>query len=185
MNDVGGGTPALPPGGEVARLTRRADFLAAAAGRRFHTEQMTAQGLARPGQGTGIEPDGLRVGLTVTKRVGHATERNRIKRRLRSVVAKAAPDLPRLAADIVLVLRRPSLYAPFDQLVQDLRRAVDAVTKPRSEHDPAKRPPRDDARRRRGAKTAGPPRDGSGVAASASTQEGTPPSPPLPPREPV
>lgn len=183
MNDVEGRTPALPPGGEVARLTRRADFLAAAGGRRFHTERMTAQGLAR--QGTGIGPDGLRVGLTVTKRVGHATERNRIKRRLRSVVAKAAPDLPRLAADIVLVARRPILHAPFDQLVQDLRRAVDAVTKPRSEHDLAKRPPRDDARRRRGAKSAGHPRDGSGAAASASTHEGTLPSPPLPPREPV
>ena len=189
MDDVEGRTPALPEAalsrcGVVARLTRRADFLAAAGGRRFHTERMTAQGMVREGAG----PGGLRVGLTVTKRVGHATERNRIKRRLRSAVAKAAPDLPRLAADIVLVARRPSLHAPFDQLVLDLRRAADAVTKPRSDQTSSKRPSRDDARPRRGAKTGGIPRAGSGAAAAASTHEGaadTLPSPPLPPREPV
>ncbi|WP_292508455.1 ribonuclease P protein component [Methylobacterium sp.] len=122
----------------VERLTRRADFLAAAGGRRFHTERLTAQGLLRPG----TLPHGLRIGLTVTKRVGHATERSRIKRRLRSVIARAASDLPGLAADVVLVVRRPSLHAPFDDLVQDLRRAVDAVTKPRGEAATQKRPPR-------------------------------------------
>lgn len=175
------GASAIDPAtSAVVRLTRRADFLAAAGGRRFHTERMTAQGMLRAG--TGLQ--GLRVGLTVTKRVGHATERNRIKRRLRSVVAAAASKLPFLPADIVLVARRPTLHAPFDQLVQDLRRAVDAVTKPLTGDGPAKRP-------RRGGKSARAPRTGSGAGGPGSTHRGSagePSSVPpetQPPREPV
>ncbi|GJE39398.1 ribonuclease P protein component [Methylobacterium persicinum] len=113
----------------IERLKKRPDFLAAAAGRRYHTERMTAQGILRSG-----EADGLRLGFTVTKRVGHATERNRIKRRLRAAVTHVAaalpPDLAGRAADIVLVARRPALYADFATLADDLRQAIPAVTRP-------------------------------------------------------
>lgn len=62
---------------QFERLKKRTDFVAAASGRRFHTERMSVQGRRRDDDG------GVRIGLTVTKRVGHATERTRIKRRLR------------------------------------------------------------------------------------------------------
>lgn len=117
----------------IGRLKRRPDFLAAAGGRRFHTEHMTAQGRLRdaaPAAAQAVVHDGLRIGFTITKRVGHATERNRIRRRLRDAVARASDDLPGTAADIVLVARRPALHAPFETLIADLRRAVGAVTKP-------------------------------------------------------
>lgn len=123
----------------IERLRRRPDFLAAAEGRRFHTERMTGQGRLRA-EG----PDGLRVGFTITKRVGHATERNRIRRRLRAAVAAIAADLPAVPADIVLIARRPALDAAFDTLKDDLRRAVTAVARPRGP----------DARQRRSAKAA-------------------------------
>ncbi|HYY83436.1 MAG TPA: ribonuclease P protein component, partial [Beijerinckiaceae bacterium] len=63
----------------VGRLTKRSEFVAAASGRRFHTERMTVQGLLRPEE-TVSDRDvpSLRVGFTVTKRAGHATERNRM-----------------------------------------------------------------------------------------------------------
>ena len=49
----------------VGRLTKRPEFLAAATGRRFHTERMSLQGRVRdPDEGLA----GLRIGLTVTKR---------------------------------------------------------------------------------------------------------------------
>ena len=75
------------PGRTLGRLTKRPEFLAAAAGRRFHTERMTLQGRLRDTDA----PDGagLRFGFTVTKKVGHATERNRIKRRLRAAALDA------------------------------------------------------------------------------------------------
>ena len=114
----------------IERLRRRPDFLAAADGRRFHTERMTGQGRLRD-VAAPDDPKALRVGFTITKRVGHATERNRIRRRLRAAVAAIAGDLPAVPADIVLIARRPALDAAFDTLKDDLRRAVFAVVKPR------------------------------------------------------
>ncbi|MFL5202823.1 MAG: ribonuclease P protein component [Microvirga sp.] len=111
----------------LGRLTKRPDFVAAASGRRFHTERMTVQARLREGSGLG-----LRFGLTVTKRVGHATERNRIKRRLRAAIPTAGQDYAMLDADVVIIGRRDILSADFDVLIDDLRRALRAVTKPKS-----------------------------------------------------
>ncbi|RDI59376.1 ribonuclease P protein component [Microvirga subterranea] len=113
--------------GLIGRLTKRPDFVAAASGRRFHTERMTVQG--RPRDDLGL---GLRFGLTVTKRVGHATERNRIKRRLRTVCQKAGAEFASVNMDVVIIGRRDILTADFDLLVDDLRRALGVVTKPKS-----------------------------------------------------
>ncbi|MDP4004260.1 ribonuclease P protein component [Methylobacterium sp. NEAU K] len=120
----------------IERLKKRPDFLAAAEGRRFHTERMTAQGRLRDPK----DPVGLRLGFTITKRVGHATERNRIRRRLRAAVTLVASGLPddltRLSADIVLIARRPVLDAAFETLADDLRRAIPAVTRPAATRPP-------------------------------------------------
>jgi ribonuclease P protein component len=111
----------------IGRLTKRPEFLAAAAGRRFHTERLTVQGLLR-------EDDtlGLRCGLTVTKRVGHATERNRIRRRLRAAVERAATGHLDRNLDVVVIGRREALSAPYEALVEDLERALKSVAKPKS-----------------------------------------------------
>jgi len=111
----------------LGRLTKRPDFVAAASGRRFHTERMTVQARLREGSGLG-----LRFGLTVTKRVGHATERNRIKRRLRAAIPQVGRDYAAIDADVVVIGRREILSAEFGVLIDDLRRALRAVTKPKS-----------------------------------------------------
>ncbi len=109
----------------IGWLTKRSDFVAAASGRRFHTERMTLQGRPRGQDGLG-----LRFGLTVTKKVGHATERNRIKRRLRAALHSAAPDDERPGdVDVVVIGRRDILAADFEALIADLRRALTTVTK--------------------------------------------------------
>lgn len=155
----------------IGRLKRRPDFLAAAGGRRFHTELMSAQGRLRDAASgapvADVAPiEGLRIGFTITKRVGHATERNRIRRRLRDAVARASVDLPDASADIVLVARRPALHAPFETLIADLRRSVGAVVKPggtkSGESGPSSR-----GRRRSGKPHAGKPVSGSEATASS------------------
>lgn len=128
MRDGGEPSVRVPPeGGRLGRLTKRAEFLAAASGRRFHTERVSVQGLRRADE---AEPQGLRVGFTVTKRVGHATERNRIRRRLRAAVQEAGAPFRDLSLDIVLVGRRDALSASFPDLIADLARAVPAVARP-------------------------------------------------------
>src|SRR3569833_2716115 len=93
---------------------------------------MTVQCRLRGGQDPGGTLSGLRFGLTITKRVGHATERNRIKRRLRTVCLTAGLDYADVDADIVIVGRRDVLAAEYGVLIDDLRRALRTVTKPRS-----------------------------------------------------
>jgi ribonuclease P protein component len=124
----------------VGRLTKRSEFVAAASGRRFHTERMTVQGLLRP-EDTGSEGPvpSLRVGFTVTKRVGHATERNRMRRRLRAAALEALGARSDVPADLVVIVRRPVLTSHFRALVTDLERAVAVVTKPKTKA--ASRPP--------------------------------------------
>ena len=56
---------------------------------------------------------GLRFGLTVTKRVGHATERNRIKRRLRTAARQAGVDFRHVDVDVVIIGRRDILTADY------------------------------------------------------------------------
>jgi len=64
----------------------------------------------------------LRVGFTVSRRVGTAVERNRVRRRLKEVVRLCA-GLP-AGNDYVLVGRREALSRPFDAMVEDFKRAI-------------------------------------------------------------
>ncbi|MCA0400196.1 MAG: ribonuclease P protein component [Proteobacteria bacterium] len=104
-------------------LKKRSEFKAAANGARFSTPAFTLQ--RKP---AGDEPkEGLRFGFTVTKKVGNAVERNRIRRRLRAAVREAGPHLAQTGLDLVLVARREALAADFSTLVEDIRRAVSIV----------------------------------------------------------
>ena len=124
----------------VGHLTKRSEFVAAASGRRFHTERMTVQGLVRPAdKGSQDLLPSLRVGFTVTKRAGHATERNRMRRRLRAAALEALAARSDVAADLVVIARRPVLTSDFRALVADLERAVAVVTKTKT--TPTSRPP--------------------------------------------
>jgi ribonuclease P protein component len=92
---------------------------------------MTVQGRLRDDRS-----DGLRVGLTVTRRVGHATERNRIKRRLRTVFQQVGPEHAGANVDVVIIARRDSLTVEFGVLLDDLARALRTVIKPKSPRRP-------------------------------------------------
>lgn len=66
----------------------------------------------------------FRLGLTVSKRVGNAVCRNRVKRRLREVVQEALPFLPLNASyDVVLIGRQPAFDCAYGRLLQDFKKA--------------------------------------------------------------
>jgi len=114
----------------IGRLTKRPEFLAAASGRRFHTTRLTLQGRMRAE--SDAEPHRLRFGFTLTKRVGHATERNRIKRRLRAAASEAGAPFADRIVDVVVIGRREALASPYRILVEDLARGLAIVTRPKS-----------------------------------------------------
>src|SRR3954452_18979670 len=106
------------------RLRQRADFLAVAGGPRMSSAAFVVQGRARGDDGP------VRFGFTVTKKVGTATERNRIRRRLRELVKRLDEGSIRPHSDYVLVGRRAALAAEFAAMLDDLRVALRRLERP-------------------------------------------------------
>ena len=104
----------------MERLRQRADFLAAAAGVKAPASTFVLQMRRR-------EDGPMRVGFTVSKRVGGAVERNRIRRRLREVVRLMPPARMQPGHDYVLIGRRAALDAPFDRIKDEFDRALRRV----------------------------------------------------------
>ena len=100
------------------RLRQRADFLAVANGTRANSTAFVVQGRSRDDDGP------IRVGFTVTKKNGTATERNRIRRRLRELVKRLDVIPMRPHHDYVLVGRRGALHRDFATMLDDLRQAL-------------------------------------------------------------
>jgi ribonuclease P protein component len=100
------------------RLRQRADFLAVANGPRMSSAAFVVQSRARGDDGP------VRVGFTVTKKVGTATERNRVRRRLRELVKRLDAVSMRPHSDYVLVGRRAALTRDFATMLDDLRSAL-------------------------------------------------------------
>lgn len=125
----------------MERLKKRADFVAVGRGRRIEKPGFVLQAAARPrpAEGeTGEAPSQTaRFGFTVTKRLGNAAIRNRIRRRLREAVRLADRSLARAGVDYVLVGRKAALDLPFQQLVADVIDGLERLSR-QSEFAPAR-----------------------------------------------
>ena len=104
--------------GKPAVLTRRADFLAANRGLRIARPGFVL--LARPNDGAG-----LRFGITVTKRIGNAVVRNRMKRRFRALVRDILPLHGMADTDHVLIGREGGVERDFALLRTEFLAALD------------------------------------------------------------
>jgi ribonuclease P protein component len=104
----------------MQRLRQRADFLAAAGGAKAPSAAFVLQVLARK------PDDPARIGFTVSRKVGTAVERNRVRRRLREVVRRAAGRI-RPGHDYVLIGRRAALDLPFERLVESFETALGRI----------------------------------------------------------
>lgn len=105
----------MPP--ELAKLSRRADFLAANRGLRIARPGFVL--LARPNGGLGI-----RYGITVTKRIGNAVVRNRMKRRFRELLRAALPQEGLADHDHVMIGREGGVERDFGMLRVELSAAL-------------------------------------------------------------
>jgi len=106
----------------LVKLTRRADFLAANRGRRAPMPGFVL--LVRP---RADDDPTIRVGFTVTKKIGNAVVRNRMKRRLRALVRETFPDHALPGADHVLIGRSGGVERDYASLAAELKRALAKV----------------------------------------------------------
>ena len=102
----------------MERLRQRADFLAAASATKVPTAAFVLQ-VRRRG-----EAGPVRVGFTVSRKVGTAVERNRVRRRLKEIVRLYGATGLAAGNDYVLVGRRAALSLPFEKIVRDFKRAL-------------------------------------------------------------
>ncbi|MGM0422407.1 MAG: ribonuclease P protein component [Pseudomonadota bacterium] len=69
-------------------------------------------------------------GFTVTKKLGNAVTRNRIKRRLRAVMRDVLPECESLSGSgIVIVGRYGALKTPYDELCAEARKCFNYLRK--------------------------------------------------------
>lgn len=64
--------------------------------------------------------ESFRVGFSVSKKIGNAVIRNRLKRVLRSCFQKHIDELRKFSIDFVVVCRKPAAEATYDELELDL-----------------------------------------------------------------
>lgn len=105
-------------------LTRRADFVAANGGKRAPTPGFVLL--------TRDRADGdpaMRVGYTVTKKIGGAVVRNRLKRRLRALARELMPSAGLAGHDHVLIGRHDGVARDFALLRTELARALARVAR--------------------------------------------------------
>lgn len=69
-------------------------------------------------------PDTIRLGFTVTKKLGNAVVRNRIKRRLRAAAKMVMPNLAQPSFDYVLIGRSATFDRDFKDIIKDLKYAL-------------------------------------------------------------
>lgn len=98
-------------------LTKRADFLAANKGLRNARPGFVL--LTRPNGGRG-----QRYGITVTKKIGNAVVRNRMKRRFRELLWQALPESGLADHDHILIGRAGGVERNFKQMGEELELAL-------------------------------------------------------------
>jgi ribonuclease P protein component len=112
-------------------MQKRADFVAANSGLRVARGGVVLQ--VRPNGGAG-----LRFGVTVTKRIGNAVVRNRMKRRLRALVREVLPHHGLPGHDHVLIGRESGVERDFATMRAELLVALERAKAGKG--DPPRKP---------------------------------------------
>jgi ribonuclease P protein component len=122
----------------LVTLKRRSEFLRIRGGARWSTPSLLLEGKMRVLEGkmrvpvadaTQHDANPARFGFTVTKKLGTAVVRNRIRRRLREIVRQGAGKLGLIGCDYVIVARDAALRRPSQALRGDLETALAQVNR--------------------------------------------------------
>lgn len=105
------------PGGRIVRLTSSPEF-----------ERVYRRGLVSHGRLLSVhtmpnDVGSVRLGLSVSKKVGSAVVRNVVRRRLKEIFRLLSADIPE-GIDVVVSVRPAAADAGFDELSREFARAM-------------------------------------------------------------
>ena len=107
---------------KLANIRKRADFLAANGGLRTTTPGFIL--LIRDRKDADAS---MRVGFTVTKKIGGAVVRNRMKRRFRALAREIVPTKGLAGADHIMIGRAKGIERDYGLLRSELAGALDRL----------------------------------------------------------
>lgn len=119
-------SPAREPAIQVIR--KRADFLAANRGKRFVAPDFVLLCHPRPDSHP-ESPDLKRFGITVTKKIGNAVTRNRMKRRFRALIAETLAEHGLAGSDHILIGRKQARERSFADMKSDLIKGLNHLAR--------------------------------------------------------
>jgi ribonuclease P protein component len=100
-------------------IKKRADFLAANRGKRYATP-----GFVLLVKDRHDDDPAVRLGITITKKVGNAVVRNRMRRRFRELAREMLGDKGKAGADHILIGRDGGIERDFGELRADMAKAL-------------------------------------------------------------
>jgi ribonuclease P protein component len=146
----------MPQNLAPVRLKRRSDFLRVAKGERIYSSSFTLQAgrIALPASEANsseadFPPDSIsttplpavaRFGITVTKRIGRAVQRNRIRRRLKEALRLSQDLSAKPGRDYVIVAKTEALTARFQSLQAELVAALRKSDRPAQKRSASRKP---------------------------------------------
>jgi len=103
-------------------IKKRSDFLAANRGKRYATPGFVLLVKDRQDGDSAI-----RLGITITKKVGNAVVRNRMRRRFRELAREMLANKGKAGADHILIGRDGGIERDFAELRTDMMRALNKL----------------------------------------------------------
>ena len=103
-------------------IKKRVDFLKVSkSGKKFFTKGFILQKYKR---NMDLEEDTTRVGFTITKKIGGAVERNKIKRRFRAIMREIFAKYLKKNYDYVIIANKKSLVMDYKELKNDVIKVI-------------------------------------------------------------
>ena len=103
----------------LERLTKRSEYLnVSKKGRRCIKPAFIVQACAHRDNAM------VRYGITASRKVGGAVERNRAKRRLRALIKQILPAYGSPGMDYVVIARKAALSRAFARMIEELKAAM-------------------------------------------------------------
>ena len=103
-------------------IKKRVDFLKVSkSGKKIFTKGFILQKYKR---NMDLEEDTTRVGFTITKKIGGAVERNKIKRRFRAIMREIFAKYLKKNYDYVIIANKKSLVMNYKELKNDVIKVI-------------------------------------------------------------